>query len=90
MCETLTRALVQHRVEGSVGHVLVDDDQAGRVAAAPDDGEDVGVGEDAQPRVLLAEGAAHPGEHLAHVQDLGHHVVLLPAPSPRLQMWKHS
>lgn len=74
---TVGVVVVQHGVERAVHHVLVDDDQVGRVVAAADDGQHVGVREDAQPRKLLVEVARDARRALAHGQDLGHDVVSL-------------
>ena len=75
-------AFVQDVVQRSVDHILIDDDQVGRVVATADDGQHVRVREDAQSREFLVEIARNSGRALAHRQEFGHDVVALPSASP--------
>jgi len=82
-------AFVQDAVERPVDHKLVDDNQIGRVVAAADDGQHVGVREDAQAREFLVKVARDASRAVADGEDLGYDVVALPRTAPRLTRRRH-
>lgn len=77
-------AAVQKPVQAAPGHVLGHRGQCRRLVHAAQHRQDVGVREDAQLGELLVEVAGDARGALAHLQDLGHDVVVLPATAPGL------
>lgn len=82
-------AFVKDTVERPIDHELVDDNQIGRVVAAADDGQHVGVREDAEAGEFLVKVARDASRAVADGENLCHDIVALPRPSPRLARRRH-
>lgn len=75
---------MQQIVERSSRHVLADGDEVLRRVTGADQRQDIRMREDSQLRELLVEVAGDARRDLAHRQDLGDDVVVLPAAAPCL------
>ena len=67
-----------------MNHVLIDDNQIGRVVTAADDRQDVRMRKDAQTGEFFVKVARDARRALPNGQEFGDDVVALPRTSPRI------